>query len=186
MLALSCAALATHARADCDVDVLSLLPGDTVCSGAARHGAPLTAYTYKELTYIINGEAALYDHYGFEAAAFQNYEIDIGGSVAAATLAIFDMGTAANAIALYTDPASGGGDPVAGWGGSGEARLTTQLFSQTLQFREECVFGSLNVMSTSTAALDAALCLGEAVCTEVQGQIDTQAVSFGSLKARYR
>jgi hypothetical protein len=186
MLTLSLAPGAASTRADCDIDPLTLLPGDTVCIDAVRDGSPLTAYTYEELTLIINGAAALYELYGFEAAAFQNYEIDVGGSTASATLALFDQGTDANAIALYTDPASGSGDPVAGWGGTGEARLKTELFSQTIQFREECVFGSLTVMSTSTAALDVTLCLGEAICVEIQQQIDIQSFSFGGLKARYK
>ena len=61
LLTLSITVCVVGARADCDIDPLTLLPGDTVCTGVVRDGSPLTAYTYKELTVIINGAAALYD-----------------------------------------------------------------------------------------------------------------------------
>lgn len=166
-----------------EIDPLYLLPADEACPGWARDGSALTAYTPEQLAEIIDGGAYLYVTYGFVAAAFQNYAAEIGGQPVASTVAIFNQGTAENALALYQDPASGEGAPVAGWPGSGAARVQSGFGSVTLQFREACFFVSVVLMPGEEATIPEARCLAEAVLALVQGATPAGGTTWGGIKA---
>ena len=178
-------ALAPVARACDQIDPIDLIPGDGVCAGVLLDGDAAGAYTYAELTEIVNGEAGLYDLYGFVAAAFQNYGVDVGDGQAVATLSLFNQGTAAAAAALYADSQSGTGDPIMDWSGSGEARLRIAFGVTTLQFREECFFGQVVVISAEGAAETAARCLADVIAASIRGEVPTDSRSWGRLKARF-
>jgi len=184
-LLLMALALAPVARACDQIDPIDLIPGDGVCAGVLLDGDAAGAYTYAELTEIINGEAGLYDLYGFVAAAFQNYGVDVGGGQAAATLSLFNQGTAGVAAALYADPQSGTGDPIVDWSGSGEARLRVAFGVTTLQFREECFFGQVVVISAEEAAETAARCLADVIAASIRGEVPTDGRSWGRLKVKF-
>ncbi|MCK4547151.1 MAG: hypothetical protein KAW17_06885 [Candidatus Eisenbacteria sp.] len=164
---------------------MDLIPGDEECTGVTLDGATLGAYTLAELTAVINGEAFLYTGYGWIASAFQNYQVDVGGK-ASLTLSLFNQATPANAEALYNDPQSGSGDPVTGWSGNGDARMTSAFGVTTLQFWEECLFGKVLVMAQGQAAVDAVRCLAEKVVTDIQGQTPLDVETWTAIKAMYR
>jgi hypothetical protein len=175
--------IATPAAASCEaVDPLFMLPSDTDCAGWARDGEPRTAYTYEELTEIIDGGAGLFVEYGFVAAAFQNYLGDVAGAVVPATVSLFNQGTAENAHALFDDPNSGMGEPIDDWSGTGEARMRVAFGITTLQFREECFFGSIVVMSEDPAAVGAADCLALSIVTKIQGAVPTRPASWSAIR----
>jgi len=179
--------LAPPAGATCeDIDPLGVLPGDQICPGWTRDGEPMAAYTLQELMLIIDGEAFLYDRYGFVAAAFQNYAGEVGGEPAAMTLAAFNQGTAENARALFHDPDSGGGDPLPDWTGSGEARVTVAFGFVTFQFWEECFFVSIVVNAGGQGAVPDARCMGGAVVDLISQVSPVSHGGWGSLKALYR
>lgn len=184
------------ASAACEqIDPPGLLPEDTACEGWLRDGAPRTAYSFQELAQIIDGAAGLHDQYGFVSAAFQNYagadsargdSGAAGTAVVAATLALFNQGTAENASLLYGDPASGMGEPVPDWRCGGEARFRVAPGSTILQFREQCFFGSIVVLSGEEAGLDGARCLAERACSLVQQAVPVKREAWGSLRALFR
>ncbi len=179
--------LTAPAGATCDqIDPLILIPGNEACPGIVLDGEPQTAYTYDELYEIINGGAEVYINYGFVAAAFQNYLVDIIGEPVPGTLSVFNQGTAENAEALYDDPASGGGDAIPDWPGTGDARVQIFLFATRLQFWEACLFVSFEVASTEAEAYDAARCIGERILESIHGAVPVQTQSWGRLKTRYR
>jgi hypothetical protein len=180
------AAIASVARADCAaVDPLTLLPPDGTCDWA-RDGEPQTAYTLEELAVIIDGGAFLFEEYGFVAAAFQNYTGDAGGTPSAATLGLYNQGSAANAEALYNDPDSGYGDPVPGWTGSGAARYRVAFGYLTLDLWEECFYASLIFVAGGELALPDAICLGETVVNGIQQVTPAGTTTWGDLKEAYR
>ncbi|NWF91219.1 MAG: hypothetical protein HXY50_17365 [Ignavibacteriaceae bacterium] len=177
------------------IDPLGLLPEDAACDGWLRDGTPRTADSFQELAQIIDGAAGLHDQYGFVSAAIQNYAGDRserGGSqapsapVVAATLALFNQGTSENASLLYGDPASGMGEPIAGWGCAGEARFRVAAGSTVVQFREECFFGSITVLSGEEAGVDGARCLAERACSLVRQAVPVKKEGWGSLRALFR
>jgi len=151
-------------------------------------GAIRTAYTYVELTEIINGGAILYDNYGFVAAAFQNYTAIIDGASTWASLELYNQGDSANALNLYNDPASGSGEaiPATEWGGTGEARQRVAFGYTTLQFQEECFFCTILVYSPHEDALSSALCMGEAICEMIQAPTPAAETSWGEVKTLFR
>lgn len=173
-------------RACEDIDPLLAVPGDGTCAGVVPDGEPQTASTYEELTGIIDGAAALYDQYGFVAAAFQNYAVDVGGTPAASTLSLFNQGSSAQAAALFDDPSSGSGTAVEGWGGTGAARMRVAFGVTTLEFHEACFFGRIVVLSGEAAAATAARCLGEAAAGMVHAEVSVSPPSWGAVKAMYR
>jgi hypothetical protein len=168
-----------------DVDPVDLIPGSEACEGVVLDGDVQSAYTLAELTAVINGEAFLYTGYGWVASAFQNYTVDTGAPVAA-TLSLFNQGTAANAEALYNDPQSGSGDAIGDWGGSGAARLRAGFGVTTLQFWEECLFVKIVVLSESPEATHAARCLADALVILIQGQTPMDVETWSAIKALYK
>ncbi len=169
----------------CDgIGPVAMVPGGGTCAGVSPDAAA-GAYTYAELTGFVDGEAGLFDAYGFVAAAFQNCQVDAGGSAVGATLSLFNQGTPANAQALYGDAQSGSGDPIPDWAGSGEARWKVAFGVTSLQFYEECFFGRIVVISDDAAAAVAARCLGEATAFSIQGEVQADTPSWGCLKTRF-
>jgi hypothetical protein len=179
-------AIASTARADCAaIDPLTLLPGDGACDWA-RAGEPQAAYTLEELALIIDGGAFLFEEYGFVAAAFANYTGDAGGTPSAATLGLYNQGSAENAEALYNNPDSGYGDPVPGWLGSGAARYRVAFGYLTLDFFEECFYASIIFVAGGELALPDAICLGETIVSGIQQVTPTDVTTWGDLKEAYR
>lgn len=177
-------ALSGPALADCaEVEPLSLLPADEACPGWTRDGEPLTAHTQEELSAIINGQAFLYVSYGFVAAAFQNYAAQIAGEPTAATVAVFNQGTPANAQALYQDPGSGEGSPVADWPGTGAARVQVAFGSVTFQFYEACFFANLVLMPGDEATVAEIRCLAEEVLSLIQCATPASSTTWGEIKS---
>ena len=168
-----------------DIDPADLIPGNEACEGVVLDGPAQTAYTLSELTAVINGEAFLYTGHGWVSSAFQNYAVDVADS-AAATLSLFNQGTATNAEALYNDPQSGGGDAIGDWSGSGAARLQAAFGVTTLQFWEECLFVKIVILSESPEATVAARCLADALVTIIQGQTPMDVETWSAIKALYR
>lgn len=189
LLFLACALLfsASSILAECaQIDPITLLPEDEICPTWIKDGDPQTAYTYEQLTEIINGGAGLYWSYGFVAAAFQNYAGEIAATPAAATLAVFNQGTAQNAIDLYNDPESGQGDPILDWSYSGEARVRAAFGIVTLQYYEECFFGSVVLIPSDETGIADARCLAEAVCEMIQGAVPTDDPTWGQIKSLFK
>lgn len=177
----------TAVLAECaEIDPVTLLPADEICATWIRDGDPQTAYTYEQLTEIINGGAGLYMTYGFVAAAFQNYAGEIAGTPAVGTLAIFNQGTVQNATDLYDDPESGQGDPILDWTYSGAARVRAAFGIVTLHFHEECFFGSVVLTPSDEVGIAEARCLAEAVCELIQGAVPTDDSTWGSIKALFK
>jgi hypothetical protein len=143
----------------------------------------MTAYTLEELMIIIDGQAFLYDQYGFVAAAFQNYAGVVQGEPVSVTLSAFNQGTAENATALYHDPGSGSGAPVDDWEGAGEARMEVLFGFVTLQFWEECFFVSVLAMAGGEGAVPGVRCLAEDVVATIQAQSPPESVTWGSVKS---
>ncbi len=135
---------------------------------------------------VIDGGAFLYLQYGFVSAAFQNYSGIIAGQTVLGTLSVFNMGTEANALALYNDPASGMGSPVPEWPCPGEARVQDYFGSVYLQFREDCFFCSLVLHPVDLTAFPEMRCLGEQSCGLLSGPVPVSPSSWGSIKAVYR
>jgi hypothetical protein len=179
-------ALPAAARGDCaEVEPLSLLPADEACPGWTRDGEPLTAHTPEELATIIDGQAFLYVSYGFVAAAFQNYAAEIAGEPVAATVAIFNQGTPENALALYQDPGSGEGTPVADWPGTGGARQQVAFGSVTFQFHEACFFASVVLMPGDESTAPEARCLAEEILGLIQGATPASGATWGEIKRHF-
>jgi hypothetical protein len=171
----------------CDgIDPLSLVPDNGMCPGVTRDGETLTAYTIPELQDLINGGYEVFANHGFVAMALQNYLIDIGGSPAVSSLYLYNQGTSANAEALYDELASGSWEAVSDWGGSGEARVKTALFSITFEFHEACFYGSIVVMSLDDQAVSSARCIAEAIVAGIQGCSPVDSECWSSLKVRYK
>ncbi len=174
------------ARADCAaIDPLSLLPPDGACDWA-RDGVPQSAYTIEELAQIIDGGAFLFEQHGFVAAVFENYTGEIEGEPAAATVSIYNQGTAANAEALFNDPNSGSGDPLPGWIGSGAARYRTAFGFFTCEFWEACFYGSIVFAAGGEAALPEALCLGQTIVAAISQATPAQTLRWSDVKAAFR
>lgn len=171
-----------------DIDPAGLVPGNGVCTGLTLDGEPRTAYTYTELTEIINGGASFYAGYGFVAAAFQNYTAIFDETTTWASLELFNQGTPSNAQNLYNDSGSGSGDPIpAGdWPGTGEARQRAAFGYTTVQFREECFFSTIQVYSQHEDALASAVCVGGEICEMIQGATPAANDSWGSVKQLFR
>ncbi|MBU1700885.1 MAG: hypothetical protein KJ970_13995 [Candidatus Eisenbacteria bacterium] len=165
--------------AACDeIDPLTLLPNEGFCSGWLADGAPGTAYTLEELTEFIDGGAFLHDQYGFTAAVFQNY---LFGTVAA-SINLYNQGTAEGAEGLFNDPSSGMGDPVPEWTGSGEARFQPALSYIIFQFWEECFYGSIYMNPATVSDFSEVLCIATEILTIIQGAVPVDYQSWGSLK----
>jgi len=179
ILSLPAPALGTCAQ----VEPLSLLPADEACPGWTRDGGAQTAHTPEQLAEIIDGGAYLYISYGFVAAAFQNYMAEIAGQPTAATIAVFNQGTSENAQALYQDPASGEGAPVADWPGTGAARVQAGFGSVTFQFHEACFFASIVLMPGEEATVPEVRCLAGAILDLIQGATPACGASWGGIKA---
>ncbi len=179
-------ALSTPARGDCaEIEPLLLLPADEACPGWTRDGEPLTAHTQEELSTIIDGQAFLYVAYGFVAAAFQNYAAEIAGEPTAATVAVFNQGTPQNAQALYQDPGSGEGTPVADWPGTGSARIQVAFGSVMFQFQEACFFTSIVLMPGDEATVPEVRCLAERVLDLIQGATPASGATWGEIKTYF-
>ncbi|MCK4413256.1 MAG: hypothetical protein KAY32_06920 [Candidatus Eisenbacteria sp.] len=174
------------ARADCgEIDPVSLLPGAETPPGWAPVGPPRTAYTLTELTELINGGAYLYDAHGFVAAVFQDYEGTAGSAPCATTLAMFNQGTAENALALYNDPASGYGDAIPDWPGTGAARQREAIGALVLQFHEECFYASITVTCSGNDALMVARAQAEAILALLQSATPAPESTWGIIKTRF-
>lgn len=169
-----------------EIDPPLLVPESDVCPGWVTDGEMQTAYTYEELTDVINGAAHLYEQYGFVAAAFQNYLGEVGEEVSPMTLSVFNQGTAANAEALYDDMNSGSGDPVDDWGGTGDARMRIAFGTVSFQFWENCFFVGIVVVVGGEAAVPHARCFADEIVGRIQDPTPVEPQTWGGLKLIYR
>ncbi len=186
LFVLVCLPIAVLSAACVDICPASLLPLDEECAGITRDGDTFIANNVQELADgPINGEAYLYEKYGFVKAAIQSYATVIGEAPVWIMVSVFNQGTAANAEALYEDPNVGSGDAIGDWTGSGAGRLKLDLLTVTIQFWEECLFGSIVIGSREGDASDRARCLADAIMTTVQ-MVPAEHASWGDLKTRFR
>jgi hypothetical protein len=169
-----------------DTDPAYCVPVAESCSGWSHADELRTAYNYEELTVIINGGASFYMGYGFVAAAFQNYAGEPLGTPTTVTLNLFNQGSPENALALYQDPESGSGDPVADWPGSGEARVRVAFGVITFQFREGCFFASLVMIPGDETVLDHVTCLATETMNLIQAETPVTLDSWGNIKRGFR
>jgi hypothetical protein len=163
-----------------------VLPDDGACSGWGRDGGTRTASTLEELMGIIDGGAILYGSHGFESAAFQNYLGTVAGHSVAASVNLFNQGTAANAGELFADPQSGSGTAVPDWTGSGQARVLVGSGTTSFQFHEQCFYVSILVVSAEGEAVAAARCLADGICSLIRGAVPAYRGSWGSIRAGFR
>jgi hypothetical protein len=185
-LCLATLAMASGAAAAClDIEPGALLPSDVDCEGWSRDGEATICGTLEELMAVIDGGAILYSEHGFASAVIQNFAGTIDGGSVASTFSIFNQTDAPNAEALYDDPRSGTGEPLPEWPGTGEARFAVSLNSTTVQFHEECIFGSIMVVSTDTEALAGARCLAMRTCSLIRDAVPAERTTWGGIRARY-
>ncbi len=150
-----------------DVPPADMIPAVDACTGYTFDGGVIVATNLEELTEVINGGAGVYIDYGFIEAAFQNYQLDLGGSPANVSLFLYNQGLAANAADLYDHFEIGTETTITDWAGSGEARYRLGLGNITIDFHELCFYGKIQILASGADALDAGRCLGEAICALV-------------------
>ncbi|MCP4547603.1 MAG: hypothetical protein GY835_14180 [bacterium] len=173
---------------DCDnVEPGTLIPADGVCTGFTLDGDPDLPHGFTELAVFVNGDAAMYDQYGFLAAALQSYSVELDEVVTSAELKIFNQGNSENAQDLYYYTNGGTWSDVPTWAGSGVVRLRQNYGTTYLEFQEECFFVRIQVTGLETpAAASGAQCLGESVCAAIQVITPTTDSTWSDIKASYR
>jgi len=185
LILLSLISFALPAIACDNIDPADCIPIDGDCPNWLLDGELRTAYTFQELTEIINGGASFYWDYGFVGGAFQNYTLELPGDPTIGSLNLYNLGTPENASALYADPGSGSGDPIVDWPWPGEARLSIGYGIATLQFREECFFGSFLILPGDESNASEALCPSGVIITKILGSTPVYSQSWGSIKQEY-
>ena len=136
------------------LDPVDLLPEAGEISGWTPQGEP-QEWVGEALYQPINGAAEIYLLYGFQEAAFQDYQGSGSWSAVNLSVRIFRQESAAQAKALYQDPGSGTGTP---WTGSdavgAEARTEQYPLSCSLEFYQDEFFVHIDIVSGDDQALD--------------------------------
>ncbi len=165
-----------------EIDPAECVPIDGDCINWLTDGELRTAYTFEELTEIINGGATFYWNYGFVGGAFQNYTIDLPENTVIGSISLYNLGTAENALALFNDPDSGSGEPVDDWSGSGVARLRVGFGVAVLEFQENCFFASILIMPGDETNAAEAFCPAGTVIARIQGSTPIENQTWGAIK----
>lgn len=161
---------------------LLALPDHGACPNFIPDGPALHADTYEELVaFIGDPPASLYIAYGFVAAAFQNYLVEVEATPEPATVSAFNQGTADNAQGLYDDPQSGFGTPIADWSGTGDARLALIQDRALIYFWERC-FYSVTIAPAPGGDATNARCQADEVLEKIQTLTRVEQSSWSALK----
>jgi len=156
MIVLNCSKDKSSNPQDQILDPVDLLPKAGEISGWTPQGEA-QEWIGEALYQPINGEAEIYIRYGFQEAAFQDYQGS--GSWANTTLSVrvFQQESAAQAKALYEDPGSGTGMPWTGSDAAGTQARTEQFpRSCSVDFYEREFFVTVDIGSGEDQALDVA------------------------------
>ncbi len=136
------------------LDPLDLLPEAGEISGWTPQGDP-QEWIGEALYQPINGAAEIYLRYGFQEAAFQDYQGSGSWSVINLSVQVFRQESAAQAKALYQDPGSGTGTPWTDSEAAGaEARTEQYPLSCSLDFYQNEFFVHIDIASGDDQALD--------------------------------
>jgi len=137
-------------------DVVDLVPTDNEISGWSRTGEMRVAENGTQLYALIDGEADIYEQYGFVKCAFQDYQGEVSGVPRNLELRIFDMGDTTNAKDVYHDSRieSGAETPWTEQSHAGvEARIDeTFLFDYNIEFWEERFYVWITIHDEKTQA----------------------------------
>lgn len=138
------------------LDPVDLLPKAGEISGWAPQGDP-EQWVGEALYQPIDGEAEIYIRYGFQEAAFQDYQGSGSWSNTGLSVQIFQQESADQAKALYEDPGSGTGTQWTGSDAAGTQARTEQFpTSCTVEFYEKEYFVHIDIASGEDQALDVA------------------------------
>jgi len=136
------------------LDPVDLLPRAGEISGWTPQGEA-EEWIGDALYQPINGEAEIYMRYGFQEAAFQDYQGSGSWASTGLSVRVFEQESSAQAKALYEDPISGTG---AQWTGSdaagSEARTEQFSLSCSVEFYESKYFVHIDIASGEDQALD--------------------------------
>jgi hypothetical protein len=136
------------------LDPIDLLPKAGEISGWSPQG-DAEEWVGDALYQPINGEAEIYMRYGFQEAAFQDYQGSGSWANTVLSVRVFEQESAAQAKALYEDPGSGTGAPWTGGDAAGDQARTEQFaLSCTVEFYEQQYFVHINIASGDDQALD--------------------------------
>jgi hypothetical protein len=156
MISLSCSKDKGSNPEDNVLDPVDLLPKAGEISGWTPQGEA-EEWIGEALYQPINGEAEIYIRYGFQEAAFQDYQGSGSWSNTMLSVRVFQQESAAQAQALYEDPGSGTGTPWTGSDAAGTQARTEQLpLSSTVDFYESKFFVTVDIASGQDQALDVA------------------------------
>jgi hypothetical protein len=159
LLALIMAGCSKKKSADPGEKVLNpvdVLPRADEISGWTPQGDP-EEWVGQALYQPINGEAEIYIRYGFEEAAFQDYQGSGSWSNTMLSVRVFQQESANQAQALYEDPGSGTGTPWTGSDAAGTQARTEQFsLSCSVEFHEDKFFVTIDIASGEDQALDVA------------------------------
>ena len=150
-----------------DKDPVDLLPKAGDISGWTPQGAP-EEWVGDDLYQPINGAAEIYIRYGFEEAAFQDYQGSGSWSSTTVSVQVFKQESADQAQALYEDPGSGTGTPWTGSDAAGTQARTEQFsLSCTVEFYESKFFVHIDIASGEDQALEVAKLFARSVSDKV-------------------
>jgi hypothetical protein len=132
-----------------------LLIKNNEISGWTYDGSGWTANNIPELTTYIDGEADLFQRYGFIEAVYQKYQGNINSAQVTIEIYIYNQSNRNNASELYNDPLSGRDNPIEWQNGAGESSYYQKaLFDQNLRFFRNQYYVRLNISSSSDEALN--------------------------------
>jgi len=150
-----------------DKDPMDLLPKAGDISGWTPQGAP-EEWVGDDLYQPIDGAAEIYIRYGFEEAAFQDYQGSGSWSSTNVSVQVFQQESAAQAQALYEDPGSGTGTPWTGSDAAGiHARSEQFSLSCTVEFYESKFFVHIDIASGEDQALEVAKLFARSVSDKI-------------------
>jgi len=134
-------------KTDKVITIEDLLVKNNEISGWTYGGERWVANNISELTTYINGEAEVYQRYGFVDAAKQSYEGIIDNQNRQLHLTVYRLQSEDNALGVYEDPDLGLGSALPWENGAGiEAKYVRYGgLSQKLAFYREIYFVSLQM-----------------------------------------
>jgi hypothetical protein len=125
-------------------------------TGWTFSGSGWTANSISELTGYIDGEADIYQRYGFIEAAYQQYGGTVNSQSATLAIYIYNLGSAANALSTYNDPGLEMNGAIDWTGGAGDKShyARNSGLSQTLSFIRKNYFVKLQIDADTDESLN--------------------------------